>query len=386
MRQAVVTSPGVVELQHADTPTPADGEVVVRARLVGICGSDVHAFHGRHPFVPLPYRPGHEIYGTVESSRDGSRLVPGTRVVIEPILACGTCKYCRDGRYNLCATMTFFGCTAPGGGLAEWFAIPEDRAVPIPDELSDDLAVLVEPLSTPVHAVRLAAGSSTARSGAIGNSTAGNNAAGNNAAGSSATADSARDSSGTGNSGDRGGELAGQTVAILGAGTIGLLTLIAARHAGAARIAVSDLSPAKRDRAARLGADSVHDGADPGMVDAIRDDLGTSADIVFDCVSVQSSVDQAIAIAVKGGTVVVVGVPAAPVTVPLPEIQDLQVRVQGSATYTRDDIEQAISMLAAGVVDPADIITARYPLAKVDEAFAAASSGEHVKVVVTADH
>ena len=420
MRQAVVTSPGVVELQHAETPTPADGEIVVRTRLVGVCGSDVHAFHGRHPFVPLPYRPGHEIFGTVEASRDGSRLAPGARVVIEPILACGTCKYCRDGRYNLCATMTFFGCTAPGGGLAECFAIAEDRAVTIPEELSDDLAVLVEPLATPVHAVRLAAGNSAARRSTGANSAAGNtagesnttadivgasiaaansadesnattnstgasNATANSADESIAAADSAGDSSSAGKSGDKGGELAGKTVAILGAGTIGLLTLIAARHAGAARIAVSDLPPAQRDRAARLGADSVHDGADPGMVDDIRDDLGTSADIVFDCVSVQSSVDQAIAIAVKGGTVVVVGVPAAPVTVPLPEIQDLQVRVQGSATYTRDDIEQAISMLAAGVVDPADIITARYPLARVDEAFAAASSGEHVKVVVAAD-
>jgi 2-desacetyl-2-hydroxyethyl bacteriochlorophyllide A dehydrogenase len=338
VRQAVVTALGTVELQDVETPVPGPGEVVVRMRLAGICGSDVHAFHGRHPFVPVPYRPGHELFGTIEATRDGSRLAPGTRVVVEPILACGRCKYCLDGRYNLCATMTFFGCTAPGGGLADSFVIPEDRVVPVPDDVSDLHAVLVEPLSTPVHAVRLA-----------------------------------------------GPDLTGKTVAILGAGTIGLLTMAAARHAGAVRIAVSDLSPAKRKLAAELGADSVHDAASASLVEDIRADLGTSADVVFDCVSVQATVDQAIAIAVKGGTVVVVGVPAKPVTVPLPEIQDLQVRVQGSATYTRDDIDQAIAMLAAGVVDPARIITAQFPLAKVDEAFAAAESGEHVKVVVTAD-
>ena len=114
-------------------------------------------------------------------------------------------------------------------------------------------------------------------------------------------------------------------------------------------------------------------------------DLGTSADVVFDCVAVQRTVDQAVAIALKGGTVVVVGVPAAPVTVPLPEIQDLQVRIQGSATYTRDDLRRAIAMLEANLVSPVDLITARFPLTQADTAFAEAASGRQVKVVVLAD-
>jgi 2-desacetyl-2-hydroxyethyl bacteriochlorophyllide A dehydrogenase len=338
IRQVVVTAPGAVEIRRAARPAPGPGEVLVRMRVVGICGSDVHALHGRHPFVPLPYRPGHEIVGTVEATGAGVDLPAGRRVVIEPILACGACKYCRDGRYNLCATMAFFGCTAPDGGLADLFVVPADRVLPVPDRLSDGLAALVEPLSTPVHAVRLA-----------------------------------------------GPDLTGRTVAVLGAGTIGLLTLVAARHAGAARIAVSDVLAAKRDVARRLGADSVHDAADPGLVDAVRADLGTSADVVFDCVAVQQTVDQAIAMAVKGGTVVVVGVPAAPVTVPLPEIQDLQVRIQGSATYTRDDVEQAMRMLTGGLLREDDLITARYPFARAAEAFADAAGGRQIKVVVTAD-
>lgn len=337
-RRAVVTAPGVVEIRTVPTPVPAPHEVVVRMRMVGICGSDVHAFHARHPFVTLPYSPGHEILGTIETAGDDSDLVAGTRVAVEPILACGQCKYCVDGRYNLCATMTFFGCTTPYGGLADRFVVPADRVVPVPDALSDPHAVLIEPLATPVHAVRLA-----------------------------------------------GPDLTGRTVAILGAGTIGLLTMAAARHAGAARIAVSDISPTKRELARKLGADSVHDATGARLVDDIRDDLGTSADLVFDCVAVQSSIDQAIAIAVKGGTVVVVGVPAAPVTVPLPQIQDLQVRVQGSATYTREDIDRAVGLLAAGAVDPDQFITARYPLSDIAEAFAAAGSGRQVKVIVTPD-
>ncbi len=174
-------------------------------------------------------------------------------------------------------------------------------------------------------------------------------------------------------------------MAILGAGTIGLLVLAVARHHGAARIAVSEPLPAKRKLALRLGADTVFDASDPDTVRAVRADLGESADVVFDCVAIQQTIDQAIAMAIKGGTVVVVGVPATPVTVPLPEIQDLQVRIQGSATYVREDYAAAIALLERGLVRPKDFITAQYPLAEAAAAFAAASTGRHVKVVVLGD-
>ncbi|MDQ6658911.1 MAG: alcohol dehydrogenase catalytic domain-containing protein [Actinomycetota bacterium] len=337
VREVVVTSPGQVELVDAPSPVAAAGEVVVRMSAVGICGSDVHASHGRHPFVSLPYHPGHEVVGAVDSVGAGVDVAVGARVVVEPILACGHCKYCLDGRYNLCSTMVFFGCTAPTGGMADAFAIPADRLVLVPEDLDDRQAALIEPLSTPVHATRLA-----------------------------------------------GPDLSDKSVAILGSGTIGLLTLAAARLHGAARIAMTDTLASKRDLALKLGADAVFDSAAPGVVEAVRADLGTSADVVFDCVAVQATVDQAIGMAVKGGTVVVVGVPAGPVTVPLPEIQDLQVRIQGSATYTRDDYAESIAMLQQGLVRPADFITAEFPIDQAAEAFAEASSGRHVKVLLRA--
>ncbi|MEJ7650643.1 MAG: alcohol dehydrogenase catalytic domain-containing protein [Nakamurella sp.] len=341
VRQVVVREPGVVTIEVAPAPVPAAGEALVRLVAVGICGSDVHAAHGRHPFVPLPYHPGHEILGVVvdfgpDVAADVAADVPvGARVVIEPIHACGACKYCLDGRYNLCATMRFFGCGTPVGGMSDLFVIKADRLVPIPDELADLQAVLIEPLSTPVHAVSLA-----------------------------------------------GPDLRGRSVAILGAGTIGLLTLAAARRAGAERIAVTDVLPGKRELARRLGADAVFDSADPTVVAQVREFLGTSADVVFDCVAVQTTVDQAIGMALKGGTVVIVGVPAAPVIVPLPEVQDLQVRIQGSATFTRADFTTSIEMLTSGAVRHEDIVTARYPLGEAPAAFDEASSGRQVKVVL----
>ena len=337
-RRVVVEAHGEIAIEVAPDPVPADGEALVRLVASGICGSDVHAAHGRHPWVRRPYHPGHELVGVVERTGPGVEIAPGTRVAVEPILACGACKRCLGGDYNLCRTMTFFGCTTPGGGMADRFVIPADRLLLLPDAMSDLDAVLVEPLSTPVHAVRLA-----------------------------------------------GGDLSGRTVAILGAGTIGLLVLAVARQAHAARIVVCEPLPAKRERALRLGADAAFDPRDPGVVDAVRAELGESADVVFDCVAVQSTLDQAIGMAIKGGTIVVVGVPSAPVTLPLPEVQDLQLRVQGSATYVRDDILVAIGMLERGVVSATDIVTAVYALADAQSAFAAAAGESNVKVVLAGD-
>jgi len=337
-RQVVVGETGTIGITVVPDPQAGPGEALVRLVAAGICGSDVHAVHGRHPWVKRPYHPGHELVGVVEAGGAGVDIEPGTRVAVEPILACGSCKRCLGGEYNLCRTMTFFGCTTPLGGMADRFVVPADRLIPLPAGLSDLDATLVEPLSTPVHAVRLA-----------------------------------------------GGDLTGRTVAILGAGTIGLLVLVAARQANARRIAVCEPLAAKRELAMRLGADAVFDPRDPATVDAVRGDLGESADVVFDCVAIQSTMDQAIAMAVKGGTVVVVGVPSAPVSVPLPEVQDLQIRIQGSATYVRDDILAAIELLERGVVGASDIVTAVYPLDQAPAAFEAASSGQHVKVVLVAD-
>jgi 2-desacetyl-2-hydroxyethyl bacteriochlorophyllide A dehydrogenase len=336
IRRVVVTSPGVIEVTTADKPVPGPDEALVQMTVSGVCGSDTHAAHGRHPFVPLPYRPGHEVVGVVaEVGGDLTAVTTGQRVTVEPTLPCWHCKMCTTGRSNLCENLQFFGCGYSQGGMADFFTIPANRLHVIPDDLDDEQAALIEPLATPVHAVRLA------------------------------------------------GDVAGKAVVIIGAGTIGLLVLAAARHAGAGRIVMTDMWPSKRDRAARLGADAVIDGGRADVVEAVRAELGESADVVFDCVAIQPTVDQAIALALKAGTVVIVGVPAAPVTVPLPQIQDQQVRIQGSATYLPEDYATSIEIIRTGGVSAPDMITSRFPLDRVAEACAATTRGGEVKVRVT---
>ncbi|MGI6877274.1 zinc-dependent alcohol dehydrogenase [Microbacterium sp. gxy059] len=337
MRRITVTAPGVIEVVEAERPVLRDGEVRARMTVSGVCGSDVHASHGRHPFVPLPYNPGHEVVGVVTEVAAGAEGVAvGDRVTVEPTLPCGSCKMCRTERSNLCENLRFFGCGYEQGGMADEFTVPATRIHVLPDDLDDLQASLIEPLATPVHAVRLA------------------------------------------------GDVAGRAVVVIGAGTIGLLVMKAARHAGARTIVMTDMLESKRERALRLGADAVVDAARPDVADAVRAELGESADVVFDCVAVQPTVEQAVAMALKGGTVAIVGVPAADVTVPLPLIQDQQVRIQGSATYLAEDYATAIEIIRAGSVTPADFVTARFPLDRAAEAFAAASGGEQVKVLVTA--
>ena len=304
----VVVHPGRIAVEAAEVPVPGPGEALVRALAAGVCGSDLHAARGRHPFVALPYRPGHEVVGIVESvgsDVEAARL--GERVIVEPDLPCWACKMCTTGRENLCENLQFFGCGYPQGGMADYFTLAANRLHPVPDLLDDHTAALIEPLSTPVHAVRLAR------------------------------------------------DVAGRSVAVLGAGTIGLFTLAVLRAHGVGQVVVTDLNPAKRERALGLGADAAFDARGSDVTGEVRGRLGGSADIVFDCVAIQSSLDQAIAMADKGGTVVVVGVPASEVTVPLPIIQDHQILIQGSATYLPEDYAESASLLSRGTVRKAEL-------------------------------
>lgn len=335
MRQVVVTSSEDIRVEEVPRPAPPGaGEVLVASRLVGICGTDVHAAAGHHPFIDRPYRPGHEVVGVVEEVGPGvADLAAGDHVVLEPNLVCGTCRQCRDGRYNICRNLAVFGCQTPGG-MADAFVVPRDRLHRLPEGMSDELAALVEPLATPVHAVR------------------------------------------------RAGVGPGSRVAVLGAGPIGLLTLVAARNAGAEVVVVTDVLPEKLERARRLGADAALAADDPDVVEKAGQVLGR-ADVVFDCVASAGTMAQAIELVDKGGTVMVVGIAAGPTTIPLHLVQDREISVVGSLMYTREDVERAIGLLASGAVAASDLVTSTFPLEQAGEAFAASSDPQQVKVLVS---
>ncbi|NGO41305.1 zinc-dependent alcohol dehydrogenase [Streptomyces ureilyticus] len=338
IRRVLVRSLDDITIEHVPAPVPGDDELLVRTTVVGVCGSDTHAAAGHHPFIDLPYRPGHEAVGVVAAAGKGAEdFAPGDRVIIEPNLYCGRCAQCRSGRYNICQELKVFGCQTPGA-MGDLFTIPADRVHRVPDGMTALQAALVEPLATPVHAVAKA------------------------------------------------GDLTGRTVVVLGAGPIGLLTLIAARHAGAARIVVTDLLEGKRARALRLGADAALPADAPDLIDQAHAALDGPADVIFDCVAREQSMAQAIGLVTKGGHIVVVGVGAAGTTaVRLDLIQDREIRIEGTLMYTSEDYLAAMSLIESDAVDIAEIVTATYPLEEAAKAFAASVDPEQVKVLVTVD-
>ncbi|MEE4597471.1 alcohol dehydrogenase catalytic domain-containing protein [Streptomyces sp. DSM 41524] len=334
-RRVTVTADGDIVVEEVARVRPAAGEARVRTLLTGICGSDVHALRGEHPFISRPYHPGHEAVGVVAETGPGvTSVAEGDRVLLEPNLVCGTCRHCRSGRYNICGELRVIGCQT-AGAMADGFTVRADRLHRVPDGLTDVQAVLVEPLATPVHAVRQA------------------------------------------------GDLTGAGVLVLGAGPIGLLTALAARAAGARTVIVTDPVAAKRDRAVRLGADAALAPGTPGLPELVRERLGGGADAVFDCVAVSASVTQAVRSVEKGGTVMVVGVPQGPLDVPLDLVQDREIAVRGSLMYVGEDMRAAMTLLGTGAVPADEFVTATFPLDRADEAFRAAGGPDQMKVLVS---
>lgn len=339
MHRALV-EPGLgVRLEEVAVPAPGAGEVLVRSTLVGICGSDTHALAGHHPFLTAPYVPGHEATGVVVSLGAGvDRFTSGQRVLLKPNVACGACANCVAGRTNACESLAWIGCDSSrvlAGAMAEYFVAPAGNLYPVPDGLDDREAALVECLATPVHAARIA------------------------------------------------GSLTGARVVVLGAGTIGLLSVVAALHAGAQTVVVTDMEQSKIDRAVRCGALGGVLASTQDLELGVRSMLGGPADVVFDCVSSERSLAQAIGLLRRAGTLLIVGVPPRPVPINLPFIQDWELRVQGCAAYTDDDMISAIEIAVAGGVPVAELVSGSYGLQDVAIAFAAAGADTSGKVMVT---
>ena len=333
----MIQRPGQLDIIDAPAPDPGPAEIRVRSVAVGICGSDLHAFNGNHPFIDLPVVPGHEVAGIVDATgAEASGFHVGDRVLLEPNLVCGRCFYCTSGRYNLCEDLKVVGCQT-AGAMAEAFTAPANRFHHVPDGMTWTEAALVEPMSTATHATRIA------------------------------------------------GDLRGSIVVVLGAGSIGLLTTLAAQAAGASVVAISDPLEGKRRHAIELGASKAFDPMSAQFVEAVRDSLPHRPDVVFDCVAGQASITQAIALAEKGGSVIVIGVPRGPVEIPLHVIQDREIRIQGSAMYVAEDVLRAIDLIRDHMVDAQRMVTATFPLEQAAEAFAAARSGEHLKVQVVSE-
>jgi len=333
MRVSVLRAARDLAVEDRPRPEPGAHEVLVRVGSVGICGSDVHYYdHGRigRFVVEDPLVLGHEASGTIEevgSAVEGLR--PGQRVSVEPGVPDLTCSQCLAGRYNLCPNMRFFATPPVDGAFSEYVVVHSAFAHPVPDEIGDDAAALLEPLSVGVWANQKA------------------------------------------------GTTAGSRVLITGAGPVGLVSLQTALAFGAVEVTVSDINPSRLALARDLGAIAT---VDPRS--ASLDDLSKAPDVLLECSGFPPAIADGIRALDGAGRAVLVGMGGDEVPLPLARIQERELTVTGTFRYA-NTWPTAISLVAAGRVDLDRLVTGHYGLDQVEDALQAGRRDEHsVKVMV----
>ncbi len=321
MRAAVLHSVGKIMLEERPRPEPGPRDVLVRVSSVGTCGSDVQYYeHGRIGdfVVESPLVLGHEPSGTVVAAGAAAgRHDPGQRVSLEPGVPDFTCPQCRAGRYNLCPGMRFFGTPPIDGAFCEYVVLHEEFAHPVPDTLSDDAAALIEPLSVAVWACR------KARVGP------------------------------------------GTRVLVTGAGPVGLLCLQAARAFGATDVMITDVNPVRLETASDLGAGVTFDVGEGDLADA-----AFRPDVLLECSGHPAATAQAVREVGRAGRVVLVGMGADEIPLPLSHVQTRELEVTGTFRYA-NTWPAAIALASSGRVRLDALVTGHYGLAEVERALTA---------------
>ena len=329
MKQAVTTGPGRIEIRDVEPPAAGEGQVLVRIRRIGICGSDVHVWHGTHPYTSYPVVQGHEYAGQVEAVGAGvADIRCGMKVTGTPQRTCGRCRPCLRGDYHICDSLAVEGFQAPGCAQ-ELFVIDAARVVPLPEEFTFEQGALVEPAAVAVHAVARA--------------------------GETAGPDLPR-------RGPPAGEAGSIGIAVLGAGPIGNLVAQVARASGA-NVLITDLSDHRLRIAGDCGLEATSNARRETLADAATRVFGDAGlQVALECAGAEAAIASAVEAIEKGGTIVVVGVFGDRPPVDLGLVQDRELNIRGTLMYQRRDYERAVELIASGAIVTDPLICEHYPL------------------------
>lgn len=315
MKQAIMTVPGVIEFREVQKPENlAPNEVLLKIQKIGVCGSDIHVFHGKHPATPYPVVQGHEYSATIEAvGKDVEVAKPGMRATARPQLVCGKCGPCKRGQYNACQELKVQGFQAPGVAQ-DYFVTTEDRLIIFPDSMSFEHGAMLEPTAVGAHAT------------------------------------------------NRVNSLEGKNVVVSGAGTIGNLVAQFAKARGAKKVLITDVSDNRLKKAKECGIDNTLNVISTKFETGIKQCFGEEGfQVGFEAAGVQASLDALIANVEKGGDVVILGVYAENPVVNMYYVGEHELNVYGSMMYKHEDYEESVKMISAGkiVLDP--LITASFP-------------------------
>lgn len=314
MLQEVMTAPGNIEFREIEIPRIKDNEVLVQIKFIGICGSDVHVFHGKHAFTKYPVTQGHEVSGMIVAvGKDVKGLFEGQKVTIEPQIVCGKCYPCLHGKYNLCEELKVMGFQATGTA-STYFAVVASKITPLPQTMSYEDGAMIEPLAVAVHAIQKV------------------------------------------------GDVQGMRICVIGAGPIGNLVGQVGKGMGAAKVMITDISDLRLDLAKKCGIDAAYNTRTTDFGDAMVETFGPDkADVIFDCAGNDTTMGQAIKYARKGSTIILVAVYAGMATVDLAVLNDHELDLNSTMMYRHEDYTMAIKLVEEGKINLGLLQSKRFP-------------------------
>lgn len=329
---------GAFETREMPQRPLAEGEVLLKVAACGICGTDVHIYHGDKGSAEVtpPVILGHELSGTVAQVGAGvTRLKPGDRVAVDPNRYCGDCHYCNIGKKQLCSNLFAVGVNRDGG-FAEYCYVPEDQCYPLSDRVPLEYGAMAEPLACCLHGI------------------------------------------------DRAKIRLGDTVLVIGGGAIGLLMVQLAKQSGASLVILSEPAAVRRETGRQIGVDGVIDPSREDVPERLRQLTGADGvDVVIECVGNTAATAQAFSAAKRGATILLFSVPKAGAIHPLSleEVYQKELTILGSM-INPDTHQRAVDLINRGRIQLEPIITHRFPLEQVKEAILMQMSGQAVKVMV----
>lgn len=323
MRQAVMIEPGKIEMGEAEEPVAGPGQVRIRIQRIGVCGSDIHVFHGEHPFVTYPLIQGHEYAGVVDQLGDGiTGINLGDKVTATPQEVCGKCPPCERGQYNACEELKVRGFQAPGCAQ-DYFVTEADKIIMLPDDFRPEQGAFVEPVAVAAHST------------------------------------------------GRAGDLTGKNVVVSGAGTIGNFVAQACKCRGAAKVLIADVSEYRLQVASSVGIDAVCNVTQEPLADAARRVFGERGfEVGAEVAGVEASLDALVAGIGKGGTLLIVGVFGDRPAVDMSVVCEHELTVKGSMMYRHEDFEQAVKWIASGEVQADPLVSKHFAFEDFDKAYA----------------
>lgn len=323
MLQQVMTQPGKIEFRQVETPTAGEGQILLKVLRIGVCGSDIHVYHGKHPFTSYPVTQGHEVSCRVEMLGCGvSGFSVGQLVTVEPQVVCGKCYPCRHGKYNLCEELKVMGFQTTGMA-SEYFVADAAKVTPLPESMTPEEGAMVEPAAVAIHAVR------------------------------------------------RAGDLANRKVAVLGAGPIGNLVAQAARATGAETVMITDVSDFRLAKAQECGIDWTYNTRTYDFGQAMQEALGPDrADVIFDCAGNDITMGQAIRYARKGSTIILVAVYAGMANVDLAVLNDHELDLNTTMMYRHEDYVEAIRLIGERKIHLQPLMSRVFPFREYQQAYA----------------